>query len=137
MRHRIGPGLLASLLFAALVFTGAPAFSESGPIQVGEWAVCTDVVDRACVGADTHFSSRVGKLFCFTRIVGAQSPVTVTHVWYFEERERARVELPVRSADWRTYSSKIIQPREIGYWRVNILGPDGMLLKAVEFEITP
>jgi hypothetical protein len=79
----------------------------------------------------------VGKLYCFTKITGAQSPTHVTHVWSFDGTERARVELAVNAASWRTFSSKIIQAHELGAWRVEILDPEGSVLKTLEFEVTP
>jgi hypothetical protein len=59
----------------------------------------------------------------------------VTHVWYFGETERARVGLDVRSGSWRTFSSKIVQPYEIGDWHVDVLGEDGQLLMVIPFEV--
>jgi hypothetical protein len=37
--------------------------------------------------------------------------------------------------NFRTYSTKIIQPHEIGDWHVDVLGPGDKLLKTVKFEI--
>jgi hypothetical protein len=105
------------------------------PLTVKDAAVCLDVVDRACVDPNDVFPSQVGKLFCFSRIFGAQEDIQVTHVWYFGDNERARVALNVRSVNFRTYSSKIIQPHEIGTWRVDIIGPGGKLLQTVPFDI--
>jgi hypothetical protein len=95
------------------------------------------VVDRVPVGTGVDFIASVGRLYCFTRITGAKTPTTVTHVWYFGESERARVTLSVGSASWRTKSSKKIQPREIGSWRVDVVGPDGAILKTLLFAIAP
>ncbi|MFQ6071026.1 MAG: DUF2914 domain-containing protein, partial [Candidatus Aminicenantales bacterium] len=66
---------------------------------------------------------------------GAQEPVEITHIWYWKETERARVTLPVESPNWRTWSSKIIQEHEVGEWHVDIIGPEGNVLKTVTFEI--
>jgi hypothetical protein len=79
----------------------------------------------------------VGKLYCFTKITGAQAPTQVTHVWLFDGTERARVDLAVGAASWRTFSSKIIQEHELGAWRVDVVDPDGNVLKTLEFEVTP
>jgi hypothetical protein len=76
-------------------------------------------------------------LSCFTRITSTQSPTKISHVWYFGETEKARVKLPVKSSNWRTYSSKRIQSHEIGDWYVEVLGPQGELLQTLRFEITP
>lgn len=109
---------------------------ETSVINIDEAVICKGVVERKAVDAGPSFTADVGKLFCFTKVSGVNPPVELTHVWYFGETERAKVILPVESAAWRTSSSKIIQPHEIGKWRVDILGPDGKVIKTIEFEIT-
>jgi len=77
----------------------------------------------------------VGKLFCFSKIIGAEDPIEIAHVWYFGDTERARVTLPVKTNTWRTYSSKVLQDHEIGPWHVDLLGPEGDVLETIEFEV--
>jgi hypothetical protein len=115
----------------------AMVMQGTAKLEVSAAAVCKDVVDREPVDAGSSFTAAVGKLYCFTRIIGAESPTQITHVWYFDDTERARVELAVNGITWRTYSSKIIQPHELGAWRVEVLDSEGKLLKKLEFEITP
>ena len=106
-------------------------------LQVVEGTICTDVVDRTCENANTRFSASTDRLYCFTRIMGAQDDTYVTHVWYFGDMERARVKLAVRSPNWRTFSSKKIQFHEIGAWHVDVLGPDDQVLMTIPFEMQP
>jgi len=106
-------------------------------IEVAEAAICRAVVDREPIDVRDSFDSWVGKLYCFTKITGALSPIRITHVWYFGYTERARVTLPVRASSWRTHSSKKIQTHEIGDWHVDVLGPDGRVLRSLQFKITP
>jgi uncharacterized Zn finger protein len=110
---------------------------EAEAVEVAEAVICQDVVDREPIDVGDSFEVTVGKLFCFTKIVGAQEEIEIAHVWYHGDVERARVNLSVRGASWRTYSSKIVQPHEIGDWHVDIIGPDDEVLETVEFEITP
>ncbi|NIM58510.1 MAG: DUF2914 domain-containing protein [Candidatus Aminicenantes bacterium] len=110
---------------------------EAEAVEVAEAVVCKDVVDREPIDVGDSFEVTVGKLFCFTKIVGAQEEIEIAHVWYYGDVERARVNLSVRAASWRTWSSKIIQEHEIGDWHVDIIGPDDEVLETVEFEITP
>ena len=98
--------------------------------------VCKDVVDREPVEPGESFSVSVHKLFCFTKIIGAQEPVEVIHVWYWKETERARVTLSIEAEAWRTWSSKVIQEHEIGEWHVDVLGPNEEVLETITFEIT-
>ena len=110
---------------------------EAPELTVSVAAICKDVVDREPVDSGNSFTVDVGKLYCFTKIMGAESPTHVTHVWYFDGTERARVELAVNSDSWRTFSSKIIQAHELGAWRVDVLDADGNVLKSLDFEVTP
>ena len=125
------------LVMAACLFTTEIGAQEAPALEVADAAICEDVVDRVPVGTGTSFTASVGKLYCFTKIVGAQAPTTVTHVWYFGETERAGVELKVGSASWRTKSSKLIQLHEIGPWHVDVVGPDDDVLRTLQFVITP
>lgn len=130
--------LWMSLILAVGLVGGIPAVSqEPNPLRVTEGAICLDVVDRKCVGLNRTFSSKVGRIYCLTRIEGAAGPTEIVHAWYFRDQERARVRLAVRSSNWRTYSSKKIQSYEIGPWRVEILGSAGKVLKVIDFQVVP
>lgn len=76
-----------------------------------------------------------GEISCFTRIDGATQDTKVEHVWFYGAREMARVELPVRSSRWRTYSSKKILPQWRGDWRVQVVAADGSLLGELAFVV--
>jgi hypothetical protein len=118
---------------ASLEETAPP---ETVSIKIARTAICRDVVDREPVEVGENFESSVGKLFCFTKIIGAKTPIEVTHAWYFSDTEVARVNLPVRSTSWRTYSSKIILADAVGNWHVDVMGPEGEILETLEFKIT-
>ncbi len=117
--------------------TAEPAAKQAQDLEITRAAICRQVAEREPVDAGTSFEPTVEKLYCFTHVTGAQDATEIYHVWYFAETERAVVTLKVNSASWRTYSSKIIQPHEIGDWRVDVLGPEGDMLKTVHFKITP
>ncbi|MBW2096404.1 MAG: DUF2914 domain-containing protein [Deltaproteobacteria bacterium] len=118
-------------------FSSAAFSQENTPVTVSEASVCLDVVDLSCVGENDQFPVEAERIYCFSRIVGAQGPITITHVWYYEDHEMARVPLAVKSPNWRTYSSKRILHSQIGEWHVDILGPEGELLREIVFNITP
>jgi len=107
----------------AMVFLTLPAISsaqEATQLDVDQFAICESINNLEPVGVSESFPVSVEKLSCFTRIIGAHEPTTVTHVWYFGMTERARVELIVKGSRWRTYSSKMIQAHEVGSWRVEV-----------------
>lgn len=124
--------LLMSVLMMALVI---PAVVQAGDIQVHGLAVGTNIVDRAPQGVEGKFDSTVGKLYAFTRVVGAEHQAKVHHRWYWGEQLMADVDLPVQSVSWRTWSSKNIEPAWIGTWKVEIVGEDGAILDTVTFAV--
>jgi hypothetical protein len=137
MKQFLSKPTVLIVLVATFLGLTAVAVAQAAPsLEVAVAAICQDVVDREPVDAGVSFSASVGTLYCFTKITGAQNPTKVTHVWYFGAEERARVELDVNSANWRTWSSKIIQAHEIGSWRVDVLNEAGTVLKQLQFEIT-
>ena len=129
--------VLAILIAIPLSPVVSSKAQETASFKVALAAICADVVDREPVNAGNTFKASLGKLYCFTTITGAHSPTEISHVWYFGDTERAKVNLAINAYSWRTYSSKIIQMHEIGDWHVDVLGPEGELLKTIEFKITP
>ena len=125
-------GLIAIDLFQSPPTEG----QEPLVLKVAAAAICRDVVDHEPINVGNSFPSSAGKLWCFTRVVGALSPTEITHVWSFGEVERARVNLPVDAPRWRTYSSKLIQPHETGDWRVDVLDQMGETLMTLRFKVT-
>ncbi len=125
---------IACLLFSVLIVQKGLS-QDAAALEVVDPAVCTSVENRACVDPKEEFSVSVDRLYCFTRITGAREDTEVTHVWYYGNIERARIPLSVRSASYRTNSSKRIQAHEAGQWRVEVLGPDGSVLKTISFSI--
>ena len=126
--------ILTTILLAISV--AAPAAAE---LAVTTMSVSTgfDREMRTPVDAGERFAADAGRLWCYTRLTGATEPLEVTHVWYHEGATRARVVLPVRSADWRTWSAKDLRPEWTGCWEVKVLDPDGLVLDARSFVVTP
>jgi len=120
---------------AILTLQAAPVRGQTGNVSIQDGVICLDIVDREPTGVDTVFAADVGRLHCFTRVVGVEGTSTVSHVWYWGDEERARVQLSVRSPNWRTNSSKVIQEHETGQWRVDVLDADGNVLSTVRFRI--
>ncbi len=94
----------------------------------------TTVKDRQPSGVGSVFPETLDKLFCFTKIGGAKGSTYVYHVWYFGDKEVARVKLPVKSKSWRTWSSKNLH-LGLGYGYVKIVSESGDILGMAEFKI--
>jgi len=94
----------------------------------------TGIEDRQPSGVGTVFPEDLDKLYCFTKIGGAQGATYVYHVWYFEDKQIAIVKLPVKSKSWRTWSSKNLH-MGLGYGYVEIVSESGDILGRAEFKI--
>jgi hypothetical protein len=124
------------VLISLCLLIPAVGAQESNKLEVVAAAISKNVVEREAVDVGNRFSNSTHRLYCFTKVVGAGQPTEVVHVWSYSDVERARISLAVRAASWRTYSSKAIQPHEIGPWRVDVLDTSGNLLETINFEIT-
>jgi len=119
-------------LFAAIVFA-----QKDSLITVDEIQICKSIEDREPVGADQIFSKDIYQLFCFTRLSSNQDSTSISHVWYYNDKEMANVELEIGidAKNWRTWSSKRILEGWTGDWRVDVLSPLGEVLASKEFSI--
>jgi hypothetical protein len=119
-------------LTTMLVWAGMATAQD---INVTEAVVCQDVVDRMPVGAGDVIPAGTERVYCFTRIVGAQTETEITHNWYYQGSLKASVVLPVRNANWRTWSSKTLLPEWKGEWMVEVLSKDGTPLESIIFFV--
>jgi hypothetical protein len=94
-----------------------------------------DKETRAVIGEGVTFPSDGDRVYCLTRVHGMSPPTLVTHVWYYEGKTMARVELSVGSENWRTWSFKTYKPEWSGFWEVKILDGDGMVLGSAGFDV--
>ena len=123
--------LLITLLVAGLTVQSA----QAQELDVETIRFGMDVQERELVGEDSVFASTVGTVYAYTHITGAQDTTQVHHAWYYQDEEKARVSLNVRSSNWRTWSSKRILPSWTGTWRVMVEDADGNVLATGEFEV--
>ncbi len=132
--------ILAILLSCGMVGTALAQEDTTKAQPVVEVTVAhivfgTGIENREATGVDSSFTSDVGRIFCWTLITGASGETEVSHVWYHNNEEMAKVTLPVRSPRWRTYSSKGILPEWTGAWRVDVVDTSGQVLKSSGFEV--
>jgi hypothetical protein len=128
------PFVVFVAVLAALILAGATAGSEDG-LRVEQIEFCAAVRDRAPVGAAGSFPSDIARVYCFTKIVGATDTVAVEHIWYFKDREMSRVSLDVKSASWRTWSTKRMAHEWKGTWRVDVVESDTTVVATKEFVL--
>jgi len=113
----------------------APAETSTTGLTIDKMVVCTGIEEREPVGEGTLFQSGVGKLYCFSLVLGAEEPTVIHHVWYWNDQKMADIPLTIRSSRFRTYSSKNILPQWKGAWRVELTGPKGEILSTAAFNV--
>ena len=121
------------LLLVLLVMS--VSFVCATDLKVADGTITTAIENQMPVDQIESYPADFGKLYCFTRIVGAQEDTEITHVWYYRGDEMARVTLAVRSADWRTYSSKRFLPQWAGEWKVVVLDNEQNEIAAFPFVL--
>ena len=104
-------------------------------IAIEDWAIATAIENRSPQKTALSFPTDIGTLHCFTKVVGAATETSITHIWYHQDNKMTEVNLPVRSLSWRTWSSKKIIPAWKGPWRVDVIAENGELLKSITFAI--
>jgi len=123
---------IVGIFLAAVLIAAAPGVCLA--VEVADAVVCLDVQDREPVDAGDSFSADVGRVWCWSKIKDGKG-ATIKHIYYYEGKEKAVVELSIGSQMWRTYSSKRILSSWTGQWRVDIVGEEGEILKSLEFTI--
>lgn len=130
---------MKSSVFATLslfVFLSTLLIAQESPtVTVDDIQICTAVEDRQPVGTDTTFTNDVEQLYCFTKLSSDQDTTAISHVWYFGDKEMAKVEMTMKAQTWRTWSSKKIVNDWAGEWRVDVLSPDGKVLASKKFMV--
>ena len=130
-KRLLGVALAITVIFAAMGYAQTPTAALTAEAQA-----CTAVQDRMPVGTAESFTSDVGQVYVWSKIMGSIDPSTVIkHVWYYDGQEKASVELIVKGSNWRTWSSKKIPASWTGDWVVKIVDASGNIIKEVPFKI--
>lgn len=132
----------ATVLAAAILLSPAVAHAQN-PAQAGapaaasasaEASVGTAIADHALTGAAESFPKGTAKLYCFSKVTGADTTSGIEHVWYKGDTEVGRVKLKVGGSPWRTYSSKTLGADASGDWRCDVV-QNGTVLQSVKFKV--
>lgn len=108
---------------------------EDDSLQVIRDVVTTEVINREPVNDGLVFSASLGPVFYFTEVKGAHTPTQITHIWYYDGQEMAKIPLSVEGPRWRTWSSKRMIEEWKGSWKVEAVDADGNLLSSQTFEV--
>lgn len=131
--------LLTVVLFT-LSLCASPVAADShnasaNTLKAVKAVVCKAVDKRVPLGIGNVFASDAGKIYCFTKIVGAERDTIVSHKWYLNGELKSSVDLPVKSSSWRTWSFKRIGSADVGDGMVEVVSEDGEILTTIIFFI--
>jgi hypothetical protein len=122
--------LTLSLSFYSL----ASAMDDPG-FLINRMVMSESVTDREPVTIGDTFTEDTEKVYCFLEAGNIEHDTTVSFVWYFENKEMARVSLPLsKGLRWRTYSSKKLAGLK-GNWKVELQDASGIVLNSVSFRV--
>lgn len=127
---------ICTLAFILVLLLSGGLFAQNTPgIKVDNIAVCTAVENRQPVGTDSVFSADAGKLYCFTKLTSQKDITEISHVWLYDGKKMAKIDLPVKAKTWRTWSAKTILPAWKGNWRVDVQNSKGDVISSLTFRI--
>ncbi|HUL61315.1 MAG TPA: DUF2914 domain-containing protein [Anaeromyxobacteraceae bacterium] len=131
--HRVA---IALALIPALAVAQPAAETVPQPaLVVADARIGIGVEDQELVGAGTAFRSSVEKIFCWTKVTGGARQ-KIAHVWYRDGRKVAEVRLPLQHETTRTWSYRKVGPELAGAWKVEVIGPEGGVLRTLEFTLS-
>lgn len=106
--------------------------TETISVQV---QVCSAISEREPVDTTDVFPVGTEQLFAWCHITGATDSISIWIDWYHGDELKAEVELPIKSSNWRTWSSKNLLAGWTGEWEVRILDSERNVLTSVSFYV--
>ena len=109
--------------------------AEDG-IKVVKAVAGEEIQDRNPINTGNSFQWSKGKVYIWSMIDCTNPPLSIKHIYYFNEQKVNEVSLSVKSQHWRTWSYKTISDKQyIGQWRVDITSAAGKVLETIQFRV--
>lgn len=108
---------------------------EGQSVRVVRDVVTTDVVDHEPLNNGLAFSAFMGPVYYFTEVEGASASTHITHIWYYQGQQMAKITLSVRGSHWRTWSRRDNFEDLTGTWKVEAVDAKGNVLSSQSFLI--
>lgn len=101
-----------------------------------EMKLGSGIEERVITGeAEVFTTDSVDKVYCWSKITGAEEPTTIKHIWYLGDKVISEVELAINYSSHRTWSYKTMIPEFAGNWKVEAVDADGNLLGVKTFSV--
>ncbi|HKZ22277.1 MAG TPA: DUF2914 domain-containing protein [candidate division Zixibacteria bacterium] len=128
-------GLLAVVLLATSFSWAQEDTTAVVSVNIDQILFGTGIENREAIGVDTVFTAEVGNVYCWVLATGAEGETQISFVWHHGDEQVAEVNVPVRSARWRCWTSKTIMPDATGNWKVEIKDEAGKVLESASFQV--
>ena len=126
--------LLAAPTLALCEEAAKPAAeAPKAGVTVLAMKVGTGLQDRELQGEAASFKPE-GKVYCWTKTSGGEGS-ELSYVWYQGDKKASEVKVKIKVASMRAWTNKTITAESKGDWRVDLVGPDGAVLKSVSFKV--
>jgi hypothetical protein len=112
----------------------APAPTATACGTVERSTVTSVILDREPQDALERVPNDRGKVFYFTEVCDMPGE-KVLHRWEHGGAVVAEIPFEIGSTRWRTYSSKDLDPSQLGSWSVSTLDASGRVLDTREFTV--
>jgi hypothetical protein len=120
-----------------MFFSGSQAVSqETGVLTLNEAVMSEEIKNRKPVNRTIIFSLAARKAICFTSFSNVTEKVIIFHNWYRYDKLVAKVRLRLKPPKWSSFSSIPLKEKDKGPWRVEVIDPEGKLLRVLRFSIT-
>ena len=126
---------IAAAISLSLTFYSQASSMDDPGFVINRMVMCERISEREPVAVADTFSAETEKVFCFLEAGAIEHDTTVSFIWYLEDKEMARISLPLaRGGRWRTYSSKKLAGLK-GTWKVELQESSGIVLNSVSFRV--
>ena len=122
---------LLNIFLVLILFSSVNAGDISAEVIV----IARGVENRIPIGVDDKFPSNIGRVYCYSKVVGASKGNIVKHIWYYNDKPISEVSFNITAPSYRMHSYKTIPPYAKGKWRVDLTMQDGTVLKSTDFTI--
>jgi hypothetical protein len=122
---------------AAVLFFGAAVHAaEPAPLAVTRAVFARAVENREPVDTFTTLGNSTTRVYFFSEIRGMAGQ-SVMHRWEHNEKILQEVTFKIESSRWRAFSSKTLDPRLTGEWKVSVVDAAGSTLSVNTFSYLP
>lgn len=134
--------LISILVFVLFFVSSGISQSDSGLANIEpedklavEAILCSGIAERVPIDTVSEFGPEVERVYLWTKISGATDTLLIRHLLIYEGKTVLDLELPVKSASWRTWSYKTIDGDWSGKWEAQVIGADGTVMATIPFMV--